>query len=229
MEASYRQARNSQTDVSCTKLSKDIRLSALQPFILFSLLISLQLTHLIGILLPGSETHDSHILLIPLFFPPLPVSGFVLDLSVRFLVCNTVCVCVCLFCGLGPDVFLISVDERAKHDQQFHSLSPTAGGYITGNYHSLFLFPLSPHCTPLYGQGDMRTGTRTVSLKVLSALMRESELPDSNDDRHHQSGFMLLSACQSYLSSVSLCCPTISPIYKRKKSTFESDKEPFIS
>uniref|UniRef100_A0A672HXQ7 Intersectin 1 (SH3 domain protein) n=1 Tax=Salarias fasciatus TaxID=181472 RepID=A0A672HXQ7_SALFA len=30
------------------------------------------------------------------------------------------------------DVFLISVDERAKHDQQFHSLSPTAGGYITG-------------------------------------------------------------------------------------------------
>ncbi|CAG5994400.1 unnamed protein product [Menidia menidia] len=31
-----------------------------------------------------------------------------------------------------PDVFLISVDERAKHDQQFLSLSPTAGGYITG-------------------------------------------------------------------------------------------------
>ena len=123
--------------------------------------------------LAGSETHDSHILLIPLFFPPQPVSGFVLDLCLRFLICNTVYVCMCLFCGLGPDVFLISVDERAKHDQQFHSLSPTAGGYITGNYHShsLFLCPLSTHRTPLYGQGDMRTGTRTESFKVLSAWM----------------------------------------------------------
>lgn len=50
-----------------------------------------------------------------------------------------------LFCGLGPDVFLISVDERAKHDQQFHSLSPTAGGYITGNRFSSSL--ASPSCT----------------------------------------------------------------------------------
>lgn len=42
---------------------------------------------------------------------------------------RTLCACALL----GPDVFLISVDERAKHDQQFHSLSPNAGGYITGN------------------------------------------------------------------------------------------------
>lgn len=41
------------------------------------------------------------------------------------------CVRVCVL--LGPDVFLISADERAKHDQQFHSLSPNAGGYITGS------------------------------------------------------------------------------------------------
>lgn len=45
----------------------------------------------------------------------------------------TLCVCVCGGGLLGPDVFLISVDERTKHDQQFHSLSPNAGGYITGS------------------------------------------------------------------------------------------------
>lgn len=59
------------------------------------------------------------------YFPFIPLSAF--GLIFLFIV---VCVCVCL---LGSDVFLISVDERAKHDQQFHSLSPNAGGYITGN------------------------------------------------------------------------------------------------
>lgn len=34
---------------------------------------------------------------------------------------------------LGQDVFLITPDERAKHDQQFHGLAPSASGYITGN------------------------------------------------------------------------------------------------
>ncbi|CAL8239902.1 unnamed protein product, partial [Gadus morhua 'NCC'] len=36
------------------------------------------------------------------------------------------------FAGPVSDVFMISLDERAKHDQQFHSLAP-AGGYITGD------------------------------------------------------------------------------------------------
>lgn len=57
------------------------------------------------------------------YFPFIPLSAF----GLIFLFSR---VCVCL---LGSDVFLISVDERAKHDQQFHSLSPNAGGYITGN------------------------------------------------------------------------------------------------
>lgn len=67
-------------------------------------------------------------------------------LWVAYFICDCVCFCVCV---LGPDVFLISVDERAKHDQQFHSLSPTAGGYITGNtlYLSLCLIKVrSGHC-----------------------------------------------------------------------------------
>ncbi len=35
----------------------------------------------------------------------------------------------------GSDTWVISVDERAKHDQQFHSLPPTPAGFITGNHH----------------------------------------------------------------------------------------------
>ncbi|KAG5852414.1 hypothetical protein ANANG_G00062160 [Anguilla anguilla] len=35
--------------------------------------------------------------------------------------------------GGGLDAWVISVDERAKHDQQFHSLAPTPAGFITGD------------------------------------------------------------------------------------------------
>src|SRR4029434_10468646 len=38
--------------------------------------------------------------------------------------------CVCVTGGM--DVWVISADERAKHDQQFLSLSPTSSGHITG-------------------------------------------------------------------------------------------------
>ncbi|KAJ8246687.1 hypothetical protein GJAV_G00254290 [Gymnothorax javanicus] len=35
--------------------------------------------------------------------------------------------------GGSLDAWMISLDERAKHDQQFHSLAPTAAGFITGD------------------------------------------------------------------------------------------------
>lgn len=60
------------------------------------------------------------------FFPFHPFHAFCLWLCLGLSRFNPVCV------WFGPDVFQVSVDERAKHDQQFHSLSPTAGGYITG-------------------------------------------------------------------------------------------------
>lgn len=88
-------------------------------------------------------------------------------------------------------------------DQQFHSLSPTAGGYITGNYHSLSLSlclcTLSTHCTPLYGQGDTRTGTRTESFKVLSAWMH------LNSQTQKMTYFIIMALC--YCLYVSLICP----------------------
>lgn len=81
-----------------------------------------QLTHL-HLTAPDIQ----HICLARSFHASNPLSAC--GLAFSFLICNCERVCLCL----GPDVFLITVDERAKHDQQFHSLSPTAGGYITGN------------------------------------------------------------------------------------------------
>ena len=76
----------------------------------------------------GTETNDWHIPVIPPF-----TASAGLCLWLLYLICNPVSVLLCFWCVAGPDVFLISVDERAKYDQQFHSLAPTAGGYITGN------------------------------------------------------------------------------------------------
>lgn len=70
---------------------------------------------------------------------------------------------VLLLFASGPDVFTISVDERAKHDQQFHGLSPSAGGFITGDTlilyhpvrmlgvkHEVGVFALSIHTATLF-------------------------------------------------------------------------------
>lgn len=70
---------------------------------------------------------------------------------------------------LGPDVFLISVDERAKHDQQFLSLSPNAGGYITGNGSQIAFFP-KPSNTSLvtsYLGYDLWAHTSVFAIKVI--------------------------------------------------------------
>lgn len=72
------------------------------------------------------------------FLSSLPFLPVCIWLGLDLCGCNWLCVCLLfLMDALGPDVFLISVDERAKHDQQFHSLSPSAGGFITGNTLSL--------------------------------------------------------------------------------------------
>uniref|UniRef100_A0A8C5IL89 Intersectin 1 n=1 Tax=Junco hyemalis TaxID=40217 RepID=A0A8C5IL89_JUNHY len=41
--------------------------------------------------------------------------------------------------GGNLDIWAITVEERAKHDQQFHSLKPTAG-FITGDQARNFFF-----------------------------------------------------------------------------------------
>ncbi|KAJ3610854.1 hypothetical protein NHX12_022944 [Muraenolepis orangiensis] len=60
------------------------------------------------------------------------------------------------------DVFMISVDERAKHDQQFHSLAP-AGGYITGDQARKFFLQSGlppPILAQIWALADMNSDGR---------------------------------------------------------------------
>uniref|UniRef100_A0A4W6BLU1 Intersectin-1 n=1 Tax=Lates calcarifer TaxID=8187 RepID=A0A4W6BLU1_LATCA len=96
------------------------------------------------------------------------------------------CICI-LFVGVvGPDVFLISVDERAKHDQQFHSLSPTAGGYITGDQAKNFFLQSGlppPILAQIWALADMNSDGRmdihefSIAMKLIKLKLQGHPLP----------------------------------------------------
>ncbi|KAM6997773.1 intersectin-1 [Tautogolabrus adspersus] len=86
----------------------------------------------------------------------------------------------------GPDVFLISVDERAKHDQQFHSLSPTAGGYITGDQARNFFLQSGlppPILAQIWALADMNSDGRmdihefSIAMKLIKLKLQGHPLP----------------------------------------------------
>ncbi|XP_076598348.1 intersectin-1 isoform X3 [Chaetodon auriga] len=88
----------------------------------------------------------------------------------------------------GPDVFLISVDERAKHDQQFHSLSPTAGGYITGDQARNFFLQSGlppPILAQIWALADMNSDGRmdihefSIAMKLIKLKLQGHALPPS--------------------------------------------------
>ncbi|XP_030012588.1 intersectin-1 isoform X2 [Sphaeramia orbicularis] len=88
----------------------------------------------------------------------------------------------------GPDVFLISVDERAKHDQQFHSLSPTAGGYITGDQARNFFLQSGlppPILAQIWALADMNSDGRmdihefSIAMKLIKLKLQGHPLPPS--------------------------------------------------
>uniref|UniRef100_A0AAQ6AG60 Intersectin-1 n=1 Tax=Amphiprion ocellaris TaxID=80972 RepID=A0AAQ6AG60_AMPOC len=87
---------------------------------------------------------------------------------------------------LSPDVFLISVDERAKHDQQFHSLSPTAGGYITGDQARNFFLQSGlppPILAQIWALADMNSDGRmdihefSIAMKLIKLKLQGHPLP----------------------------------------------------
>uniref|UniRef100_H3CWY2 Intersectin-1 n=1 Tax=Tetraodon nigroviridis TaxID=99883 RepID=H3CWY2_TETNG len=90
---------------------------------------------------------------------------------------------------VGSDVFLISVDERAKHDQQFHSLSPNAGGYITGSDQAKNFFLQSGLPPPILAQiwalADMNSDGRmdihefSIAMKLIKLKLQGHPLPPS--------------------------------------------------
>ncbi|XP_012775161.1 intersectin-1 isoform X3 [Maylandia zebra] len=88
----------------------------------------------------------------------------------------------------GPDVFLISVDERAKHDQQFHSLSPTAGGFITGDQARNFFLQSGlppPVLAQIWALADMNSDGRmdihefSIAMKLIKLKLQGHPLPPS--------------------------------------------------
>uniref|UniRef100_A0A8C2WYQ8 Intersectin-1 n=1 Tax=Cyclopterus lumpus TaxID=8103 RepID=A0A8C2WYQ8_CYCLU len=84
------------------------------------------------------------------------------------------------------DVFLISVDERAKHDQQFLSLSPTAGGYITGDQARNFFLQSGlppPILAQIWALADMNSDGRmdihefSIAMKLIKLKLQGHPLP----------------------------------------------------
>ncbi|MED6247744.1 Intersectin 1 (SH3 domain protein) [Ataeniobius toweri] len=86
----------------------------------------------------------------------------------------------------GQDVFLITADERAKHDQQFHSLSPTAGGYITGDQAKNFFLQSGlppPILAQIWALADMNSDGRmdihefSIAMKLIKLKLQGHSLP----------------------------------------------------
>ncbi|XP_068424453.1 intersectin-1 isoform X2 [Clinocottus analis] len=84
------------------------------------------------------------------------------------------------------DVFLISVDERVKHDQQFLSLSPTAGGYITGDQARNFFLQSGlppPILAQIWALADMNSDGRmdihefSIAMKLIKLKLQGHPLP----------------------------------------------------
>ncbi|XP_071393167.1 intersectin-1 [Centroberyx affinis] len=90
------------------------------------------------------------------------------------------------FTGPVSDVFLISVDERAKHDQQFHSLAPTAAGYITGDQARNFFLQSGlppPILAQIWALADMNSDGRmdihefSIAMKLIKLKLQGHPLP----------------------------------------------------
>ncbi|XP_061081818.1 intersectin-1-like [Conger conger] len=88
----------------------------------------------------------------------------------------------------GLDTWLISVDERAKHDQQFHSLSPTPAGFITGDQaRNFFLQSGLPQpilaqiwaLADLNNDGKMDAHEFSIAMKLIKLKLQGHPLPPS--------------------------------------------------
>uniref|UniRef100_A0A3B3YJX9 Uncharacterized protein n=1 Tax=Poecilia mexicana TaxID=48701 RepID=A0A3B3YJX9_9TELE len=86
----------------------------------------------------------------------------------------------------GQDVFLITPDERAKHDQQFHGLAPSAGGYITGDQAKNFFLQSGlppPILAQIWALADMNSDGRmdihefSIAMKLIKLKLQGHSLP----------------------------------------------------
>uniref|UniRef100_A0A8U8AZ06 Intersectin-1 n=1 Tax=Geospiza parvula TaxID=87175 RepID=A0A8U8AZ06_GEOPR len=83
------------------------------------------------------------------------------------------------------DIWAITVEERAKHDQQFHSLKPTAG-FITGDQARNFFFQSGlpqPVLAQIWALADMNNDGRmdplefSIAMKLIKLKLQGYQLP----------------------------------------------------
>lgn len=90
--------------------------------------------------------------------------------------------------GGGSDTWVISVDERAKHDQQFHSLTPTPAGFITGDQARNFFLQSglpAPILAQIWALADMNNDGKmdmhefSIAMKLIKLKLQGHPLPPS--------------------------------------------------
>ncbi|KAF4075175.1 hypothetical protein AMELA_G00231600 [Ameiurus melas] len=90
--------------------------------------------------------------------------------------------------GGGLDTWVISADERAKHDQQFHSLTPTPAGFITGDQAKNFFLQSglpAPVLAQIWGLADMNNDGKmdmhefSIAMKLIKLKLQGHPLPPS--------------------------------------------------
>ncbi|XP_028837315.1 intersectin-1 isoform X3 [Denticeps clupeoides] len=88
--------------------------------------------------------------------------------------------------GGGLDTWVISVDERAKHDQQFHSLTPTAAGFITGDQAKNFFLQSGlppPVLAQIWALADLNNDGKmdmhefSIAMKLIKLKLQGHSLP----------------------------------------------------
>ncbi|KAF7689532.1 hypothetical protein HF521_012885 [Silurus meridionalis] len=88
--------------------------------------------------------------------------------------------------GGGLDTWVISVDERAKHDQQFHSLAPTPAGFITGDQAKNFFLQSglpAPVLAQIWALADMNNDGKmdmhefSIAMKLIKLKLQGHPLP----------------------------------------------------
>ncbi|XP_027493383.1 intersectin-1 [Corapipo altera] len=89
--------------------------------------------------------------------------------------------------GGNLDIWAITVEERAKHDQQFHSLKPTAG-FITGDQARNFFFQSGlpqPVLAQIWALADMNNDGRmdplefSIAMKLIKLKLQGYQLPSA--------------------------------------------------
>ncbi|KAK3511185.1 hypothetical protein QTP70_032234 [Hemibagrus guttatus] len=88
--------------------------------------------------------------------------------------------------GGGLDTWVISVDERAKYDQQFHSLAPTPAGFITGDQAKNFFLQSglpAPVLAQIWALADMNNDGKmdmhefSIAMKLIKLKLQGHPLP----------------------------------------------------